>query len=189
MTNKHPMKRIHSLVFATALGLVCFHASAQKAQAHGLCAADEEPVFSCKLQGPSRKMVSLCASPKSAQGERSFRYLYGRPSKIEFNYPAGDKGSRAFTFTRISYIGDTFGYAYAFTNEGYKYILSAAWGLRYQNAGLQVQREGEAHALRSTDCKWSTLVKTYDDDIPAMTSGLKEDPEITEHRLPHTRHP
>ncbi|WP_431123616.1 hypothetical protein [Variovorax paradoxus] len=181
------MRCIHSLVVTTALGLVCLHASAQKAQAHSLCAADEEPVFSCMLQGSSRKMTSLCASPVSTQGERRFRYLYGRPSKIELRYPASGNSQEGFTFTRISYIGDTFGYAYTFTNRGYKYILSAAWGLRYQNAGLRVQRVGEAHALRSAECKWSTLVKTYDDNIPAMTSGLKIDPDIAAHGVPSTR--
>jgi len=58
-------------------------------QARGLCAADEEPVFSCTLQGPSRKMVSLCASPIATQGERSFYYRYGKPSRIELTYPMG----------------------------------------------------------------------------------------------------
>ena len=181
------MKCFHPLAVTTALGLVCLHASAQKPQSHGLCTADEEPVFSCTLQRSNRKMVSLCASPTSTQGERRFRYLYGRPSKIELRYPASSNSQEAFTFTRISYIGDTFGYAYTFTDGDYKYILSAAWGLRYQNAGLRVQRVGEAHALRGAECKWSTLVKTYDDNIPAMTSGLKVDPDIAAHGVPSTR--
>lgn len=183
------MKYIH-LVLATAIGLSCFHAAAQKMQAYvrGLCAANEEPVFSCSLQGPGRKMVSLCATVTSTQQEeRSFRYLYGRPSKIELRYPLEDKGTRALTFTRISYIGDTFGYAYTFENGGYKYILSAAWGLRYQNAGVRVQRKGEADALRSAECKWSSLVKTSDDNIPAVTSGLKEDPDIAANGVPSIR--
>lgn len=178
------MTRIHSLVAATALGLVCFHASAQKAQAHGLCVADEEPVFSCTLQGPSRKMVSLCASPASTQGERSFHYLYGRPSKIELRYPASGNGREAFTFTRLFYAGATFGYAHTLTNEGYKYILYSIEGTGFKRSGLLVQREGQLRAVHEAACRPSTLAETKNTELVRITSQWKVDADMDAHGLP-----
>jgi hypothetical protein len=182
------MNRINSLITAAALGLVCSHASAQKmqTQARGLCAVDEEPVFSCTLQGPSRKMVSLCASLASTQGERSFRYLYGRPSKIELRYPASGSGNDAFTFTRLFYAGGTFGYAHSLSNEGYKYILYSIEGTN-NRSGLLVQREGQLRADREMTCRPSTLMETKNTELVRITSEWKADADIAAHGLPSTR--
>lgn len=180
------MKRIHSLVVATAIGLVCFHASAQKAQTHSLCAADEEPVFSCTLKGSARKMVSLCASPASTRGERSFHYLYGRPSKIELRYPVSGTSNDAFTFTRLFYAGGTFGYAHSLSNEGYKYILYSIEGTN-NRSGLLVQREGQLRAAREMTCQPSTLAETKNTELVRITSGWKADADIEAHGLPSTR--
>ena len=180
------MKRIHSLVVATALGLVYFHSSAQEMQpqAHGLCAVDEEPVFSCTLHGSSRKMVSLCASPASKQGERSFHYLYGRPSRIKLRYPASGNGHEAFTFTRLFYAGATFGYAHTLTNEGYKYILYSIEGTGFKRSGLLVQREGHMRAVHEAACRPSTLAETKNAELVRITSQWKVDPAIDAHGLP-----
>lgn len=184
------MKRIHSLVVATALGLVCFHAFAQNArtqtQAPSLCAANEEPVFSCTLQGASRKIVSLCASPASTQGKGRFRYLYGRPSRIELRYPASGNSHEVFTFTRLFYAGGTFGYAHSFRNEGYKYILYSIEGTN-NRSGLLVQREGQLRAAREMACRPSTLVETKDTELLRITSEWKADADIEAHGLPSTR--
>ncbi|MDP9933662.1 hypothetical protein J2X92_005927, partial [Variovorax paradoxus] len=52
------MNRIASFLAGATLSLVCLHAVAQNArtqtQVPSLCAANEEPVFSCTLQGSSR---------------------------------------------------------------------------------------------------------------------------------------
>ena len=179
------MKRIHSLVTATALSLVCFHASAQKmkTQAHGLCAASEEPVFSCTLKGPARKMVSLCASTASAQqGGRSFRYLYGRPSKIELRYPASGNGGNAFTFTRLRFAGATGGYAHTFSNGDYKYILYSVEGTGFKESGLLVQRQGSLHASREMHCSATTLTAVKNDELWSdAVSKWKVDADIEAH--------
>ncbi|MGJ7493422.1 hypothetical protein [Variovorax sp. ZT4R33] len=180
------MNRIASLLAAAALGLVCPHAFSQNAQAPSLCAANEEPVFSCTLQGPSRKMISLCASPASAQGERSFHYLYGRHSKIELEYPASGNGNEAFTFTRLFYAGGTFGYAHSLSNEGYRYILYSIEGTN-NRAGLLVQRDGQLRAVRDMACRPSTLVEAKDTELVRITSEWKADPDIEAHGLPSTR--
>lgn len=181
------MKRIHSLVVATALGLVCFHASAQEMQpqARGLCAVDEEPVFSCTLQGPGRKMVSLCASPVATQGERSFYYRYGKPSRIELTYPESGNGSDAFTSTHTVFAGATGGETYAFTNQGYKYILYLVSGTGFEYAGLQVQKEGQSRAVSDRRCRKSTSLQTTNEELWDATRKWKEDPSLTYFRSNH----
>lgn len=167
------MKRIHSLLVATAFAFVCFHASAQKPQAPSLCAASEEPVFSCTLKGSARKMVSLCASATSTQqAGRSFHYLYGRPSKIELRYPPIGNGDDAFTFTRLRYVGATFGYAHTLTNEGYKYILYSIEGTGFKRSGLLVQREGQLRAAREVACRPSTLAETKNTELVAIVAPV-----------------
>ena len=179
------MKRTHSLVVATALDLFCFHVFAQKPPAPSLCAASDEPVFSCTLKGPARKTVSLCASTASVQqGRRSFHYLYGRPSKIELRYPPIGDGDDAFTFTRLRYAGATFGYAHTLTNEGYKYILYSIEGTGFKRSGLLVQREGQLRAAREVACRPSTLAETKNTELVRITSEWKVDPDIDAHGLP-----
>ena len=184
------MNRIASFLAGATLSLVCLHAVAQNArtqtQVPSLCAANEEPVFSCTLQGSSRKMVSLCASPASTQGERRFRYLYGRPSKIELRYPASGNSHEVFTFTRLFYAGGTFGYAHSFRNEGYKYILYSIEGTNTRS-GLLVQRDGQLRAAREMVCRPSTLVETKDTELVRITSEWKADADIEAHGLPSTR--
>jgi hypothetical protein len=184
------MNRIASFLAGTTLSLVCLHAVAQNArtqtQVPSLCAANEEPVFSCALQGSSRKMVSLCASPASAQGERHFHYVYGRLSKIELRYPASGNSHEVFTFTRLFYAGGTFGYAHSFLNEGYKYILYSIEGTNTRS-GLLVQRDGQRRAAREMVCQPSTLVETKDTELVRITSEWKADADIEAHGLPSTR--
>lgn len=179
------MKCIYSLVVTTALGLVCLHASAQKAQSRGLCTADEEPVFSCMLQGPSRKMASLCASSIAAEGKRRFHYLYGRPSKVELRYPSSGN-SHAFTFTRLRYAGATGGYAHSFINEGFKYIVYSVEGTGFKESGLLVQREGASRADREMHCRSSTLIKLKNNDLwNDAISKWNVDADIDAHGLPY----
>ena len=185
------MKLIRSLVAAAALCGFCFQVSAQKVQAstqaYGLCAASEEPVFSCTLQGSKPKTVSLCASPASAQGASSFRYLFGGSSKIELDYPSNSNGNEAFTFTRLRYAGATGGYAHTFINDGYKYILYSIEGTGFERSGLLVQRQGQIRAIRELHCKSSTLIESKNAELVRTTSGWKADPDIDAHGLPSTR--
>ena len=196
------MKQNAPLLLA-CLGLLCccLPASAQKAAAASpsepptktqtLCAANEEPVFACTLQGRRRKMVALCAAPVqgSAQEDKTwrFRYLFGRPGQIELSYPASGAGSSAdaFTFTRLIYAGDTGGYARTFTNEGYRYILYSVSGRDVERAGLLVQREGQMRALRDMECVQSTFTTTQNSALSPIR--WKVDPDIDAHGLPSTR--
>ncbi|WP_133166848.1 hypothetical protein [Solimicrobium silvestre] len=128
-------------------------------------------------------MVSLCASPASAQGERTFRYLFGYPSKIELTYPSSDSDADSFTLTHLVYAGATGGSAYAFTNDGYKYILYSIEGTGLKRSGLLVQHVGQLHAASDLNCTPSALVESGDELIPKW----KADQDIDAHGLPSTR--
>lgn len=178
------MKLLLWLITA-ALSVIGVNAIAQKPPS-GLCTADEEPVFSCTLKGVSRKIVSLCASPESAQGKQSFHYLFGRPDKIELRYPASGNGHEAFTFTHVVFAGATGGGAYAFTDFDYKYILYSVEGTGLKESGLLVKREGTLNASREVHCIQSTLIELPNNELWRNTiSKWKADPDIDAHGLPY----
>lgn len=185
------MTRTASILAGVAVSLVCLHAFVKEAQAQTqkstLCAANEEPLFSCTLQGRSRKMVALCVSPASAQGERNVHYLYGRPSEIELRFPSisNSDGKGAFTFTRLRYAGATGGYAHTFINDGYKYIVYSIEGTGFEESGLMVQRQGALRTTREMHCRSSTLLKLKNNDLWNDTvSKWSVDADIDAHGLP-----
>ena len=142
-------------------------------------------MFSCTLQGPSSKTVSLCASPVAVQGERSFRYRYGRPSRIELTYPESGNGSDAFTSTHTVFSDGTGGGTYAFTNKGYKYILYLVSGTGFEYGGLQVRKEGLSRFTSDRRCQKSTLLQTTNKELWNATRKWKEDPSLTFFRSNH----
>ena len=181
-----PMRTALCLL-AASLGLVCFDAAAQKTQSHDLCTTNQVPVFSCTLQGKVRKIVSLCASTASAQGKRSFRYRYGRPSKIELEYPTSGDGNDVFTQTHLLYAGGTTGNAYAFSNDGFKYILYWVAGAGFERSGLLVQHAGQSNADRDRHCNPSTAMPTSNHELWDATSKWKVDQDLSDHGLPMTQ--
>lgn len=66
-----------------------------------LCAAEEFDMFNCAISG-SGKLLSICAS-KSSELERGrgyVQYRFGRPGRVELEFPRERRGStRAFTLT------------------------------------------------------------------------------------------
>ena len=176
-------------LLAAALGFLSLDSSAQRVPTHGLCKADEEAVFSCALKGKAGKTVSLCASPKPAQGDTSFRYRYGRPSKIELEYPSVGDGNDSFTRTPLRW-GAMVGHAFAFTNAGYKYILYSTEGLRdarVGESGLLVQRAGQMYAASDTQCRPSSNMESKSDALWDATSRWKVDEDLEAHGLPITK--
>ncbi|MBO9648879.1 MAG: hypothetical protein J7605_10230 [Variovorax sp.] len=147
-----------------------------------LCGVNEETVFACTLER-NKKIVSLCATPAS-----NFYYAYGRPASIELRYPSRDIQEIAFTRTHLSFAGNTGGYAYAFRNGTYKYILYSISGERnYERSGLIVQRDGSARALQDMHCQASTVVETENDLTLKATYQWSRDSEIESTGLPSLR--
>jgi hypothetical protein len=97
-------------------------------------------------------------------------------------YPSSDNGANTFTHTHLDYAGATGGSAYAFTNDGYKYILYSIEGTGFKRSGLLVQHEGQLHAAHDLHRTPSTLLESSDE----LISKWKADQDIDAHRLPST---
>src|SRR5690349_4637553 len=89
--------------------------------ATSLCAKDEKVIFSCSLKR-SMKTVSLCSSSKLTRESGYLQYRFGRPGKVELEFPNNRAGSlKAFKYshyfrakvdyTEISFIRNGFTYA------------------------------------------------------------------------------
>lgn len=178
--------RLASIAFLSTIGFTSLPVHADAARTRSLCGADEETVFACKMQS-SKKLVSLCATPASTDARR-FYYAFGRPSSIELRYPSGEARSDAFSRTHLSFAGNTGGYAYAFKNGVYKYILYSISGERgEERSGLIVQRNGSSRAMQDMRCQASTVVQTENDLTLNTTYQWSHDPDIESVGLPSLR--
>lgn len=55
-----------------------------------LCNAEEKSIFSCEVRG-SGKLASLCSSNVVTRDKGYIQYRFGRPGKIELEFPTGTK--------------------------------------------------------------------------------------------------
>jgi len=169
---------------ALALLLPCVGYAA--APAPTMCAKPDQPIFSCSLKG-TQKTVSICAAGDVAKGSASFYYAYGSNSaKPELFYPArGAQVADPFTRTHLMFAGNTGGYAYAFVNGGFKYVVYAISGSDDQeDDGLIVMKDGEKKALKRTACEAGTITDSDNADIVRATLKWKKDPSIDQNGLP-----
>ncbi|WP_266168363.1 hypothetical protein [Dyella subtropica] len=152
-----------------------------------MCAKGDEVVFSCPLAG-GKKVVSMCAASDVTRNAGRFYYAYGRDAAApELVYPGKDQGAGSFTRTHLGFAGNTGGYAYAFSNGGYKYIVYSISGERdLQDGGVIVQRESDAHAAKKMPCESGKVIDTNKDDLIDATLKWKSDAVIEQHGLPAT---
>jgi hypothetical protein len=152
-----------------------------------MCAKATNIVFSCPL-AHSQKIVSICASDDVEDGKARFYYAYGRPGAPELTYPNdGPSQDGAFTRTHLVFGSNTGGYAYGFTNNGYKYTVYSISGERdLQSGGVIVQRTGSSKALTKMDCQVGRITETNNDAIIDATLRWKSDGAIEASGLPLT---
>ncbi len=164
----------------TFLGL-CSLPSLAADTASTLCASTDKVVFSCPL-GNGRKIVSMCASGDAGR----FYYAYGRPASPELIYPARDRPSDGvFTRTHLGFAGNNGGYAFAFVNGAYRYIVYSTSGSNNrQDGGVIVQRSGDAGVAKKMQCQSSRIVESQDDGVIDATLKWKSDSQIAAHGLP-----
>lgn len=104
-----------------ALSLICISVTAL-AEAPTHCDPSEKIIYNCQIKG-SPKVISLCASKDLSQKSGYLQYRFGRPGKIEFEFPKERQSSQKrfqyahyFRFqvdrTEVS-----------FKNAGYEYTL------------------------------------------------------------------
>jgi len=148
-----------------------------------MCGKSDHVVFSCPL-AESTKTVSMCAAGDDANGGRRFYYAYGRPGKPELTYPsAGSEGD--FTRTHLTFAGNTGGYAYAFTNAGFKYVVYSVSGANnLQDGGLVVLKDGQAKPVKQSTCQAGKVTDTDEDALIDATLKWKSDPAIEKNGVP-----
>lgn len=67
-----------------------------------LCSDFERVVFSAFVEG-SNKLVSICSSSRLDDRRGYLQYRFGRPGKIELQFPASKQNTqKAFTYTRYT---------------------------------------------------------------------------------------
>ncbi|MDQ0010319.1 hypothetical protein J2T07_002509 [Luteibacter jiangsuensis] len=149
-----------------------------------MCGKSDQVVFSCPLAG-STKTVSMCAAGDVAHGDGRFYYAYGRDAaKPEMTYPAmGREGE--FTRTHLTFAGNTGGYAYAFTNAGFKYVVYSVSGSNnLQDGGLVVLKDGQAKPVKQSTCQAGKVTDTDEDALIDATLKWKSDPAIEKNGIP-----
>jgi hypothetical protein len=149
-----------------------------------MCAKGDQAVFSCPLAGGA-KTVSICAAGDVAHGAGRFYYAYGRDAtKPELTYPANtDQGD--FTRTHLMFGGNTGGYAYAFTNAGFKYVVYSVSGSNnLQDGGLVVLKDGQTKPVKQSSCQAGKVTDSDDDALIDATLKWKSDPVIEKNGLP-----
>jgi hypothetical protein len=149
-----------------------------------MCAKGDQPVFSCPLAGGG-KTVSICAAGDVAHGAGRFYYGYGKAgAKPELTYPASGEAA-AFTRTHLMFGGNSGGYAYAFTNAGFKYVVYSVSGANnLQGGGLTVIKDGQAKPLKQSTCQAGKMTDTEDDALIDATLKWKSDPAIEKNGVP-----
>ena len=75
--------------------------------------------------------------------------------------------------------GSSGGYAYAFTNAGFKYVVySVSAANNLQHGGLTVIQDGQAKSLKQSVCQADKVTDTEDDALIETTLKWKGDPAI-----------
>ena len=144
------MKSCLLAILTFALALAPSLPRAESANPHGqLCKADEEAYAGCRLQG-SGKLLAFCVAkgtqlPSTPMGDRGPRlvvpkartlvYRFGRPGRIELEFPKRRAGSAAkFRYAQAAYSrgGET---RFRFHNAGFRYDYVSRLTARSQGQG------------------------------------------------------
>ncbi|QWT22465.1 hypothetical protein KPL74_10810 [Bacillus sp. NP157] len=166
------------LLAAIALALPATPALA--APAATMCGAGDKPVLSCPLASGG-KTVSVCAAANNR-----FYYAYGKPgAKADMTWPADGANADGLTRTHLGFAGNNGGYAFAFTNAGFKYVVYATSGSRgAQDGGIIVLHGDDAKPVKNTRCQAGAITESDDDALLDATLKLPKDPTIQQHGLP-----
>src|SRR6185312_9490409 len=152
-----------------------------------LCSAGDKVVFSCSMAKRTR-IASMCAADPASGSEPQFYYAFGRPGAVELRFPpVATTDNAAFTRTHLGFAGNTGGYAYAFTHDGYKYIVYSVSGSgAIREGGVIVQPLAGTGAVKKLACRSSAITETADDALIDATLRLKKDSDLQAHGLPDT---
>lgn len=173
-------RQVTSFAAAVAgLGLLVAATPAASAAHPTMCAAGDKPAFSCPL-AKGGKTVSVCA-----KADNSFYYAYGKPgTKADMTWPADGAPATGLTFTHLFFFGATGGNAFAFQNNGYKYIVYSVSGTQFEDGGVVVTKDGERTPVKDTHCADDGKSKTEAYEVFDVARKLPEDKDIADHGVP-----
>ncbi|UPG91582.1 hypothetical protein L2Y96_07370 [Luteibacter aegosomaticola] len=161
--------------FALLAALPVAHA----ATAPSMCAKGDEAVLSCPL-AKGGKTVSICA-----KSDNTFYYAYGKPgAKPDMSWPADGAQATGLTRTHLMFGGATGGNAYAFENNGYKYIVYSISGTQLEDGGVIVTKDGQSKPIKDSKCAAGAKTQTDNADVRKAARSLPEDPDLSNHGLP-----
>jgi hypothetical protein len=162
-----------------ALALIAAHPIAHATNTPTMCAKGDDAAFSCML-AKGDKTVSICAKNRN-----SFYYAYGKVgTKPDMVWPSGDATSSGMTRTHLMFAGSTGGYAFAFTNEGFKYVVYSIGGTQFEDGGIIVTKGVDAAPVKSTRCKAGTITESDSEALIDASLKLPKDPAIDQNGLP-----
>lgn len=148
-----------------------------------LCAANEDIVFACKLDGG--QLASICAS-KGASEQSGHVYFAQGAGRVEYRFPADNAAPAGrFKRTQLGFAGNSGGYAYSFEDAGSKrifYSISGEAGLQEQ--GLMTVAAGAAKADKVQACESGSVVDDIDDALFKFTRSWGRDDAIDRSGLP-----
>lgn len=158
-------------------------AAAPAGDGRSLCAADEDVVFACKLDGG--QLASICAS-KGASEQSGHVYFAQGAGRVEYRFPADNAAPAGrFKRTQLGFAGNSGGYAYSFEDAGSKrifYSISGEAGLQEQ--GLMTVAAGAAKADKVQACESGSVVDDIDDALFKFTRSWGRDDAIDRNGLP-----
>jgi len=106
-----------------------------------LCRPDEQIILSCGVA--RQKIVSVCATKQVSKTSGYFQYRFGKPGKVELQYPADLKNSvEKFRFSSAAHSGGG-RYHLRFTNDGYEYIVYDTETRGDGQAGVFARKDGK----------------------------------------------
>ncbi|MGF6492877.1 hypothetical protein ABIE56_001034 [Luteibacter sp. 621] len=153
--------------------------AAQAASAPSMCHRGDEAMMSCPL-AKGGKTVSMCA-----KADKTFYYAYGKAGvKPDMVWPTDDAPSTGLTFTHLMYAGATGGNAFAFSNDGSKYVVYAISGTGFEDGGVIVRKDGQKKPVKESGCADGSKTESDKSELYDAARALPEDPDIAAHGLP-----
>ena len=148
-----------------------------------LCQPDETVIFSCRIHS-SGKLASLCAAKDFGKNSgATVRYAFGKPGTVELRFPEkAEPAPGSFKRTHLVYAGATGGYAYTFTNGGFKYHVYSISGTGLEDQGIVVTQRGRV--IAELKCDTPSVVLPESANVIDALWKWPEDFEVAEHGLP-----
>ncbi|MGA7439302.1 MAG: hypothetical protein WBW32_14370 [Luteibacter sp.] len=144
-----------------------------------MCNKSDEAFISCPLAKGGRT-VSICA-----KADNSFYYAYGKAgAKPDMTWPADGAPATGLTYTHLMFAGATGGNAFAFENNGYKYMVYTISGTQLEDGGVIVVKDGQSKPIKDSRCAAGSKTQSDKRDLYKAARALPEDTEISNHGLP-----